>query len=132
MKTRVESVIARGTTDLFGEPDLPDGFRYIPDVLSHAEEASFVQRFEKLPMKPFVFHGYLGKRRIFTFGHKYVFAGQEPRVDPSIPDYFRPLTDIASHISGVSADEVIGRGSIGGYTPSLVDAARADGGTLIF
>jgi hypothetical protein len=52
MKTRVESVIARGTTDLFGEPDLPDGFRYIPDVLSHAEEASFVQRFEKLPMKP--------------------------------------------------------------------------------
>jgi alkylated DNA repair dioxygenase AlkB len=105
MKTRVESVIARGTTDLFGEPDLPDGFRYIPDVLSHAEEASFVQRFEKLPMKPFEFHGYLGKRRIFTFGHKYVFAGQEPRVDPSIPDYFRPLTDIASHISGVSADE---------------------------
>jgi alkylated DNA repair dioxygenase AlkB len=90
--------------DLFGEPDLPEGFRYTPNALSRAEEASFVQRFEKLPLKPFEFHGYLGKRRIFTFGHKYVFAGQERRADASIPDYFRLLAEIASQISGTSAD----------------------------
>jgi alkylated DNA repair dioxygenase AlkB len=103
-RERATKVSASGMADLFGEPDLPEGFRYTPNALSRAEEASFVQRFEKLPLKPFEFHGYLGKRRIFTFGHKYVFAGQERRADASIPDYFRPLAEIASQISGTSAD----------------------------
>ena len=92
-----------GTGDLFGDSELPAGFRYIPDVLSSAEEKSLVQQFEKLPLKPFEFHGYQGNRRIYTFGHGYIFAGQQPRSDASIPDYLRPLTDIASHISGVPA-----------------------------
>src|SRR5260370_34891331 len=40
-----------GMGDLFGEPELPAGFRYIPDVISTADEKSLVQRFEKLPLK---------------------------------------------------------------------------------
>jgi alkylated DNA repair dioxygenase AlkB len=90
--------------DLFGEPELPAGFRYMPEVLSPAEEKGLVQRLEKLPLKPFEFRGYLGNRRIYSFGHRYIFAGQEPRADASIPDYLRPLTDIASRISGTPAD----------------------------
>jgi alkylated DNA repair dioxygenase AlkB len=93
-----------GMGNLFGEPELPAGFRYIPDVLSPEEEKGLVQQFEKLPLKPFEFHGYQGNRRIYTFGHKYVFAGQEPRADASIPDYLRPLIDIASQISGLPAN----------------------------
>jgi hypothetical protein len=50
--------LARGMADLFGEPELPEGFRYLPDVLSIEEEDSLVRRFEKLPLKPFEFHGY--------------------------------------------------------------------------
>ena len=92
------------TPDLFVATSLPEGFRYIPDVLSVAEEKSLVERFEKLPLKPFEFHGYLANRRIYSFGHKYVFAGQEPRKDGSIPDYLRPLMHIASRISGQPAD----------------------------
>jgi len=42
-----------GMGDLFGEPELPAGFRYIPDVISTADEKSLVQRFEKLPLKIF-------------------------------------------------------------------------------
>jgi alkylated DNA repair dioxygenase AlkB len=90
--------------DLFGEPELPAGFRYMPEVLSPAEEKGLVKRLEKLPLKPFEFRGYLGNRRIYSFGHRYIFAGQEPRADASIPDYLRPLTDIASRISGTPAD----------------------------
>ena len=48
---------AVGTPDLFAATSLPEGFRYIPDVLSVAEEKSLVERFEKLPLKPFEFHG---------------------------------------------------------------------------
>jgi alkylated DNA repair dioxygenase AlkB len=91
-------------SDLFGVPELPAGFRYMPEVLLPAEEKGLVQRFETLPFKPFEFHGYLGNRRIYSFGHKYIFAGQEPRTDASIPDYLRPLTVIASQISGTPAD----------------------------
>jgi alkylated DNA repair dioxygenase AlkB len=93
-----------GMGDLFGEPELPVGFRYIPDVISPAEEMHLVQRFEQLPLKPFEFHGHQGNRRIYTFGHKYIFAGQEPRADASIPDYLLPLADVASQISGAPAE----------------------------
>jgi alkylated DNA repair dioxygenase AlkB len=99
-------------SDLFGQPDLrakpsaelPAGFRYIPDVITPAQEKSLVAQFEKLPLKPFEFHGYQGNRRIYTFGHEYIFAGQEPRDDASIPDYLLPLTEIASQISGEPAE----------------------------
>jgi len=90
--------------DLFGEPQLPDGFRYTPDVLSAAEEKRLVARFETLPLKPFEFHGYLGNRRIFTFGHKYMFAGADRSDDHSIPDDMRPLMEIAGEISGQPAE----------------------------
>lgn len=89
--------------DLFGEPALPDGFRYLPDVLTATEEARLVKGFEALPLKPFEFHGYLGNRRIFTFGHKYMFAGADANADHSIPDAMRPLMEIAGRISGQPA-----------------------------
>src|SRR5690242_1030490 len=102
---------AAGMSDLFGEPglpakpstELPEGFRYIPDVLTPSQEKGLVGQFQKLPLKPFEFHGHRGNRRIYTFGHKYIFAGQEPRADVSIPDYLLPLTEIASRISGEPA-----------------------------
>ena len=95
---------AVGMSDLFGEPALPAGFRYAADILLPAEEKDLVERIEKLPFKPFEFHGYLGNRRIYTFGHKYTFAGQEPRADAGIPDYLRPLTVLASQISETPPD----------------------------
>ncbi len=91
------------TPDLFETPAAPDGFRYLPEVLSHTEEERFVAEFERLPLRPFEFHGHLGNRRIYTFGHKYVFAGQAPRADGRIPPYFEPLLQIASRISGTPA-----------------------------
>jgi alkylated DNA repair dioxygenase AlkB len=90
--------------DLFEERELPDGFRYMSDVLSATQERDLVQRFEALPLRPFEFRGYLANRRIYTFGHRYLFAGQQPRHDATIPDYLLPLTQIAADISGVPAD----------------------------
>jgi hypothetical protein len=73
----------------------------------------FQQKFERLPLKPDEFHGHLGNRRICSFGHKYVFAGQVPR-DASIPDYFEPLMKVASQISEKPA-----RASVGNATDHL-------------
>jgi alkylated DNA repair dioxygenase AlkB len=95
------------TSDLFdlaGQSEQPQGFRYFPDVLSPSEEASLVEHFRHLPLQPFEFQGFLANRRIFTFGHKYAFAGQKPRADARIPEDFRPLTELAAKISGRSAE----------------------------
>jgi alkylated DNA repair dioxygenase AlkB len=102
--------------DLFGEPELPGGFRYLPDVISPAEEADLVGRFEKLPLQPFQFRGYEANRRIFTYGRSYVFAGQRPREDASIPSDLRFLMEIAGEISGVPAD-AFGQVMISEYAP---------------
>jgi hypothetical protein len=91
------------TPDLFGTPAAPDGFRYLPEVFSPTEEHRFVAEFERLPLRPFEFHGHLGNRRVYTFGHNYIFAGQAPRTDASIPRYFQSLLQIASRISGKPA-----------------------------
>ena len=82
---------------------MPEGFNYKPDVISEADERALVRAFEKLPLQPFEFQGFLAKRRIFTFGHKYIFAGQRPRADARIPDYLLPLTESAAAISGKPA-----------------------------
>ena len=98
------SPVDPATRDLFGEPELPEGFRYLPDVIAPAEEQRLAAGFARLPLKPFEFQGHLGNRRIFTFGRNYIFAGQEPRADAGIPDELRPLMDIAAEISGVPAE----------------------------
>ena len=56
-----------GTLPLFRdlEPSadqMPEGFRYSPDVLSDADERTLVRAFEKLPLQPFEFQGFLAKR----------------------------------------------------------------------
>jgi alkylated DNA repair dioxygenase AlkB len=88
--------------DLFGTAT-PAGFRYTPNVLTEADQRRFVEKFEKLPLKPFEFHGHVGNRRIYSFGHKYVFAGQMPGEEAGIHDYFKPLISIAGRISGKPA-----------------------------
>ncbi len=56
-------------TGLFQASDLPEGFRYCEDVVTAEEERRLVADFAALPFKPFEFHGYLGKRRIVSFGY---------------------------------------------------------------
>lgn len=102
--TRTLRPIAPGMPDLFGAPELPEGFRYLPDVISMAQERELVGLFESLPLQPFEFHGYKANRRIYTYGHRYVFAGQKPRADHRIPANLQPLTEIAGAIAGVAAD----------------------------
>jgi hypothetical protein len=47
---------------------LPEGFRYTPDLLSPAEEDGLIRELRALPFKEFEFHGFLGKRRVVSFG----------------------------------------------------------------
>ena len=67
---------AQANLDLFGNrDDLPSGFRYAPDLISAQDERALVDRMSSLPFKEFEFQGFLGKRRVVSFGWRYDFNG---------------------------------------------------------
>lgn len=55
--------------------DRPEGLRYQPEFIDRSEEAALLARVRDLPFKEFEFHGYLGKRRVVSFGWQYEFSG---------------------------------------------------------
>jgi alkylated DNA repair dioxygenase AlkB len=82
-------------------PDLPAGFRYQRDLLSPAEQDALITAIAPLPFKKFEFHGFLGKRRVVSFGWKYDFAVEKVRQIEGIPDFLLPLRDRAATFAGM-------------------------------
>jgi alkylated DNA repair dioxygenase AlkB len=94
-------------TELFAaERPRPAGFDYRDDVLSPAEEKSFAERFADLPFKPFEFHGFLGKRRIVSYGWRYDYGAQRVRPSPPMPDFLLPLRERAAAVAGLAAERL--------------------------
>lgn len=79
-------------SDLFAEPaGLADGFAYRDDVITPAEEAALLREFRALDFAPFEFRGFLGKRRVVSFGWKYEFDRQRLCRAAPIPDFLLAL-----------------------------------------
>mgnify|MGYP003345043041 CR=1 FL=1 len=93
---------------------MPEGFAYREDLLTRAEEADLVRRFESLPFKPFEFHGYLGKRRIVSFGWRYDYSKRGINPGAAIPDWLVPLRDLfglCMWLGGFFGSSVVWRGT---------------------
>jgi alkylated DNA repair dioxygenase AlkB len=84
--------------------DLPAGFRYEPGMLSGAEQEALIAAIVPLPFKEFEFHGFLGKRRVVSFGWKYDFAVEKVRKIEDIPDFLLPLRERAAAFAGIDPD----------------------------
>ena len=89
---------------LFAREAEIEGFRYQDGLFSDAEEKGFVRGFEGLPFKPFEFHGYLGNRRVISFGWRYDYGGAQLRRAEAMPEFLTPLRQIAARFAGVEAD----------------------------
>jgi alkylated DNA repair dioxygenase AlkB len=96
----------RAQLNLFQAPDssLPEGFRYQTGVLSKDAEAALVERFKDLPFKEFEFHGFLGKRRIVSYGWKYDYGAQYLRPVADIPDFLLPAREAGARLAGMNPD----------------------------
>ncbi len=91
-------------SELFApEPRLPGGFDYREALISPDEERAVVERFALLPFQPFEFHGYLGKRRIVSFGWRYDYGGRTLRESASIPSFLLPLRRQAAAFAQIPA-----------------------------
>jgi alkylated DNA repair dioxygenase AlkB len=86
--------------DLFGTA-MPDGFRHGEELLSPEEEQAYAAAFAELPFQSFEFHGYLGKRRIVSFGFRYDYSGRALRESAGIPALLLPLREKAAAFAGV-------------------------------
>src|SRR5829696_8119090 len=96
--------------DLFAGPDpgpdpglaLPDGFKYAPDLLGPADEASLLAHVRELPFRDFEFHGYTGRRRVVSFGWHYDFAERRLRKADDIPAFLLALREPAAAFAGMA------------------------------
>jgi alkylated DNA repair dioxygenase AlkB len=88
---------------LFDVQPVP-GFSYRDKLFTTAQERNFIGIFESLPFKPFEFHGYLGNRRVVSFGWRYDYAGRRLHLTEPIPAFLDPLKQIAAGFSGLGAD----------------------------
>src|SRR5687768_115000 len=70
---------------------VPEGLRYQPALISSGDEATLVSHMRELPFREFEFHGYLGKRRVVSFGWKYDFGSQRLQKADEIPHYLVSL-----------------------------------------
>jgi alkylated DNA repair dioxygenase AlkB len=82
-------------------PDLPSGFRYEPALLTPSEQVSLLAQIAPLPFKEFEFYGFLGKRRVVSFGWKYDFSSQRARPTEPMPGFLLPLRDRAARFGGL-------------------------------
>jgi alkylated DNA repair dioxygenase AlkB len=89
--------------DLFETPsDLPEGMRYVPDVLSPDDEQALLEKIPALPFKEFEFHGFLGKRRVVSFGRRYDFGGGGLGKADEIPEFLLPVRERAARFAGLA------------------------------
>jgi len=85
---------------------MPDGFRYAPDVIDAAEEARLVASFADLPFKEFEFHGFLGKRRVVSFGYRYDFNGGGLKDAEPMPQFLLPVRQRAAAFAALPPDRL--------------------------
>lgn len=78
------------------EPKRPEGLRYQTALISSGDEAALIERVCKLPFREFEFHGFLGKRRVVSFGWKYDYSSQRIQKAEDIPDYLLSLRALAA------------------------------------
>jgi alkylated DNA repair dioxygenase AlkB len=90
--------------DLFAAETLPPGFAYSENRIDSALEQTLLRRIETLPFKPFEFHGFLGNRRVVSFGWRYDYAGRSLKASDPMPDFLLPLRDIAADFANLPAD----------------------------
>ncbi|MBV8753876.1 MAG: alpha-ketoglutarate-dependent dioxygenase AlkB [Hyphomicrobiales bacterium] len=81
--------------------EYPAGFRYAAEFISRAEERRLIDHLQRLEFKPFDFHGFVGKRRVVSFGWRYDFNGGGLTKTDDMPDFLLPVRERAAISAGL-------------------------------
>ena len=94
---------------LFGgaaAPAFPEGFRYGPDILTPTQEVELLKRVRELPFVEFQFQGYVGKRRVVSYGWQYDFNLRALRKADDIPAFLLALRRTAAEFAGMEPERL--------------------------
>ncbi|MBW3570408.1 MAG: alpha-ketoglutarate-dependent dioxygenase AlkB [Gemmatimonadetes bacterium] len=84
----------------------PEGFRYQAEVLPAEEERELVEHIRELPLKEFEFHGYVGKRRVISYGWHYDFGERRLQQAEDIPAFLLPVRDRAAAFADLAPGDL--------------------------
>src|SRR5438874_9742136 len=93
--------------DLFDTASkFPPGLRCVGELISHAVEKDLVNHLQELQFKPFEFQGFLGKRRIVSFGWRYDFNGGGLQETDDLPDFLLSVQKKAAAFAGLKPSDL--------------------------
>lgn len=84
----------------------PAGLRYQPEFISEATERELISRISELPLQPFQFGAFEGKRRVASFGFRYDYDQRKLREADPIPAWLTPVIGSVEKFGGLPAGSV--------------------------
>jgi alkylated DNA repair dioxygenase AlkB len=97
-------------------PLLPEGLEYRAELVSADEEAGLLGHFRELDFREYEFHGYLGKRRVVSFGLHYDTNENTVRRTEDIPGFLLTLRQMAADFARLAPSE-LQQALVTEYTP---------------
>ena len=95
--------------DLFGArrpAAAPEGLAYRPELIDARLEADLLAHVRALPFSEFRFHGYVGKRRVVSFGWSHDFEREAVARAPALPPFLLGLREVAASFAQVPASSL--------------------------
>jgi len=92
--------VAEQLTLFAGEASSPEGLRYMPDFVSPEVEQKLIALIAGLPLQPFQFGQYEGKRRVASFGFRYDYSLRRLEKDSPVPAWLGPITEKVEAFGG--------------------------------
>jgi alkylated DNA repair dioxygenase AlkB len=84
----------------------PAGLSYKPDFISADDEQELIARFNELPLAPFQFGAFEGKRRVASFGFRYDYTDQRLHEAEPLPEWIIPLAGRVARSASLPQDAV--------------------------
>jgi alkylated DNA repair dioxygenase AlkB len=81
----------------------PPGFRYRENLVTEWEERALAASLGQLDLRPFEFHGYLGNRRVASFGLKYDYERRSVEPASAMPGFLNNLLARVAEFAGCEA-----------------------------
>jgi alkylated DNA repair dioxygenase AlkB len=87
----------------FSNPSVePEGLRYATEFVSPETEQELIGRIAGLPLQPFQFGQYEGKRRVASFGFQYDYTLRRLQDAEPIPNWLRPIIEQVEAFGGLA------------------------------
>jgi alkylated DNA repair dioxygenase AlkB len=84
----------------------PQGLRYQPDFITQDQERALIAHIRAVPLAPFQFGAYEGKRKVAYFGTRYDFTHQRLEPAEPIPQWLTPVCSQIEDFSGLAPGSI--------------------------